>query len=285
MTPFGHDPQPLSAPVFSVADPAGTVSFDHSLIHVRSLPSLPAWGMAPWSNGYQGDVYTWNQFDTFLNSAGDFQVTLTLPAHTLAFYFYVQPMSDCLIHATAQDGTTASVELNAYTGTVGPSPDELWEQAQYFGFYATEGATVETITVAAWPFAVGEFGISPAHHSSFHRCGPCVPYAVDPMSLILSASAYLIWVEEHNPHVPKPADIEAALRGLAPEEQSAALARARALVAFGESVEHAIAAIPAERLRAMTPEGKNADLARARLLVAYGHAVEEALRTIRADAS
>jgi hypothetical protein len=53
--------------------------------------------------------------------------------------------------------------------------------------------------------------------------------AIDPMYLVLSPAAYLIWVELHHPHVPDVENVAALLRKLAPEEQRAALARARAI--------------------------------------------------------
>jgi hypothetical protein len=67
--------------------------------------------------------------------------------------------------------------------------------------------------------------------------------AVDPMSLVLSTKAYLIWLEIHEPHSPKVADIQRALREMTPQEQRAALARARALVEFGRATEEAIAGL------------------------------------------
>jgi hypothetical protein len=67
--------------------------------------------------------------------------------------------------------------------------------------------------------------------------------AVDPMYLILSGSAYLIWVEQHHPHVPKVAELEATLRAMSHDEQDAALSRARTLGKYGKAVEDAIAAI------------------------------------------
>jgi hypothetical protein len=53
--------------------------------------------------------------------------------------------------------------------------------------------------------------------------------AVDPMYLILSAAAYLVWVEQHYPHVPDIENVAALLRTMEPEAQRAALARARVL--------------------------------------------------------
>jgi hypothetical protein len=65
--------------------------------------------------------------------------------------------------------------------------------------------------------------------------------AIDPMALILSERAYLIWVEIHNPHVPKVAEIQEALRSLSAEEKTSILTRARTLSAFGRAVEEALA--------------------------------------------
>ena len=64
--------------------------------------------------------------------------------------------------------------------------------------------------------------------------------AIDPMALILSGRAYLIWAELHHPHVPKVAEIQEALRTVSAEEQKTILARARALAAYGNAVEEAI---------------------------------------------
>jgi hypothetical protein len=64
--------------------------------------------------------------------------------------------------------------------------------------------------------------------------------AVDPMSLVLSTKAYLIWLEIHEPHTPRVADIQTALREMTPVEQRAALARARALSEYGRAAEEAI---------------------------------------------
>jgi len=63
------------------------------------------------------------------------------------------------------------------------------------------------------------------------------------MALILSGTAYLIWLEQHHPHEPKIAEIQAALRTMTPEERNAALSRAKSLSMYGQAVEKAIAAI------------------------------------------
>jgi hypothetical protein len=63
---------------------------------------------------------------------------------------------------------------------------------------------------------------------------------IDPMALILSEKAYRIWVEQHHPHVPKVADVRAVLQTLTPEEQSAALARAKVMIEYGTKVQEAL---------------------------------------------
>lgn len=77
----------------------------------------------------------------------------------------------------------------------------------------------------------------------YHRPSHLLGLAIDPMALVLSGKAYLIWVEMHHPHVPKVADIQAVLRTMTREEWSTALSRARTLVGYGKAVEEAIAAI------------------------------------------
>jgi hypothetical protein len=74
--------------------------------------------------------------------------------------------------------------------------------------------------------------------------------AVDPMSLILSPSAYRIWVEKVHPHVLKTAEVQAVLQTLTPEEQNAALSKARTLSQYGNAVEEAMRAIHAKGAQA-----------------------------------
>jgi len=66
--------------------------------------------------------------------------------------------------------------------------------------------------------------------------------AIDPMALILSGRAYLIWVEMHHPHVPKVLDLKNILRMMTAEERRAALARAKSLGEFGSVARKAIEA-------------------------------------------
>jgi hypothetical protein len=65
--------------------------------------------------------------------------------------------------------------------------------------------------------------------------------AVDPMALILSGSAYLRWVEEHHPHVPKVADVQAALERMTPRERELVRRRAKTFTEYGQIVDEAFA--------------------------------------------
>jgi hypothetical protein len=64
--------------------------------------------------------------------------------------------------------------------------------------------------------------------------------AIDPMALILSGAAYLIWVEQHHPNEPPAVGVEAALRAMAPQEREAAMSKARMMAAYAKAVEVAI---------------------------------------------
>lgn len=76
-----------------------------------------------------------------------------------------------------------------------------------------------------------------------HHPDPLFGLSVDPMYLILSGKAYLIWVEQHHPHEPRVAEIQAVLQKMTREEQNAALGRARAISGYGKVVEEAITAM------------------------------------------
>lgn len=126
-----------------LAGPTGNLGFAPSL----ECEEVGA-GWLTWSNAYEGDVY-WNNAD----EGGSTTITITLPAHTKAFYLYAEPdeFETFDLEATAQNGTTSG-PLQVY-GDSG---------AQYYGFYGTRsGAYISSITVTCDDdFAVGEFGIA-----------------------------------------------------------------------------------------------------------------------------
>jgi hypothetical protein len=161
MTPFAADARPLGNMVNDVTGPTGSVAFSASAQHFRIGSG---WGT--WSNGYAGDVY-------FSNGATS--LTLTMPANTTAFYLYAEPVdfSTFTITATTQDSTTSGpISVNGNGG------------AKYFGFSASGGTSISTITVTttdAGGFAVGEFGV----------CVPPPPPLVHQLTALSDVHAWL----------------------------------------------------------------------------------------------
>lgn len=140
MKKFGPDHRKVGHHVGSVTGPTGKLVFSRSIVHLR-----PGRGWGDWSNEYDGDVYFRH---------GD-SVSLTLPAGTKAFYFYVEPNKFGTWPITARsDGSSSRVRVTASNSG----------GAKYFGFFANRPrAHVAKITVTAPPsadgFAIGEFGI------------------------------------------------------------------------------------------------------------------------------
>lgn len=147
MKPFAADTTAVGTLETTINGPTGPIYFDNALSH-----ELVADGWETWSNDYTGSVYE----DSTELPDGDFEVTVTLPPHTGAFYAYAEPdlFEDFAMSATAQDGTTSG-PLTVY-GDAG---------AQYFGFYANCGHALTSVTYTDSggddAMAVGEFGIAP----------------------------------------------------------------------------------------------------------------------------
>ena len=115
MTPFASDSRAIGANVSDVTLPNGTMTFSPGVDHFTIGD-----GWVTWSNGYTGDVYE----DTGTT------LTMTLPAGTGAFYFYLEPQlfGNFTFEAVAQDGATS-----------GPVTIQGDSGAKYFGFYGTGG--------------------------------------------------------------------------------------------------------------------------------------------------
>ena len=99
-------------------------------------------GWSSWSHGYTGDVY-WTD--------GGLSASLALPPDTAAFYLFAQPNVQQAFEITAesQDGTTVTQTVDGNGG------------ASYYGFYATAGDLITSITISSdLDFAIGEFGIA-----------------------------------------------------------------------------------------------------------------------------
>ncbi len=144
MTAFGLDPTTDGTLVNSVTGPTGLLGLSPSL----SKATVPSdWNN--WSNGYTGNVY--------FTSTGN-SVTLGLPAGTAAFYLYVEPDN----FGTSDFTVTAQDEAPGDTTSSGPVAVTSPGGARYFGFYATGGHTIWSLTVSGPSgvgLAVGEFGI------------------------------------------------------------------------------------------------------------------------------
>jgi hypothetical protein len=64
--------------------------------------------------------------------------------------------------------------------------------------------------------------------------------AIDPMALVLSGKAYLIWVEMKHPHVQKVGEIREFLGTLSREDRERAAQNAAALATFSRNVQEAL---------------------------------------------
>ena len=147
---------------------------------------------------------------------------------------------------TAGQGASVSISSDGNTVIVGGGADNEWKGA-------------------AWVYVKEILPGDLAWWSKF--------VTIDPMALILTGKALDIWYEIHHPHVPKVAEIQQVLRSMTPEEQEAALQRARTLENYAKAEEKMLGSMP--------PEEQKAALNRARTLEHYGKAVEEAFATMK----
>jgi hypothetical protein len=135
------DPSPIFSSVTLVPGSpplTGPVGFDEVMSH-RKIGS----GWATWSPGHPP---TWDDsvYAYFTSS-----VSIFLPPNTGAFVFYAEQSAFIFSEwtATAQDGTTVTQSIHGSAGASG------------FGFYGTDGVTIESITVVGGQAsrAIGEF--------------------------------------------------------------------------------------------------------------------------------
>jgi hypothetical protein len=64
--------------------------------------------------------------------------------------------------------------------------------------------------------------------------------AIDPMALLLSDRAYLIWVEIHHPNEPPLSKMAEIVKSLTAEERKFAQARAMAMGAYAKTMEECL---------------------------------------------
>ncbi len=154
LTPFADDTRANYGSVSSVPSPTGgSVTFSQASIPVDLTHVEIGYGWLTWSHGYTGDVYH------TLSTGTPASVTMTLPAETIAFYFYAEPNYFGLfnIRAVAQNDMLLSVDVVGESGANG------------FGFYSSDEMYLTSITVTtadASGMAIGEFGI--AYYESHH---------------------------------------------------------------------------------------------------------------------
>jgi hypothetical protein len=111
--------------------------------------------------------------------------------------------------------------------------------------YALDRTMVDPVTFAGPWVKLDRMG-PPSVTSLIFSTSEIVPIevvelAIDPMALILPPKWYVFWVELRHPHEPKVAEIQQVLRLMTPDEQKAALDRARTLGNVGKAVEEAFA--------------------------------------------
>jgi hypothetical protein len=216
-------------------------------------PGLNAWNMR--SRGWLDETRVWKGPD----AGFDETVTLRpLARHDLSGYLAAEIPGGYLVEFRVRDGwdgaiPRAAVLIHRFDG--GHSylmPGNLGTSDLVAGDSFGDPEPVNPLPVKSWfnsfervDVVSIDAGAQQAKIRLRHRPPARMPggQAVDPMYLILSEKAYQIWVEQHYPHVPKVSEVQAVLRVMSPDEQGAALSRARTLTEYGSVVEAAIGAI------------------------------------------
>ncbi len=141
------DPRAVPGMVTTVAPPAtapvtGNLTFGVPVEHLM-IGAFPLW--STWSHGYVGDVY----------STEGFELMMTLPANTMAFYLYVEPnLKFDFEFRIDSEATTTTFSIDGLGGAHG------------VGFYTDDPTDslsfvyVKNTDMSADGFAVGEFGIN-----------------------------------------------------------------------------------------------------------------------------
>jgi hypothetical protein len=155
LTPFATAPQ-TAIPEFSFVSsiPGNPFSGQVGITpNAQKYTATVTWGTDPWPGPYVGPIY----FSGFSQTA----VTLSLPANTTAFYFYMQGNGG----TSGVDTVTLTTNSGATSGPVMVTTG-FWEPnvgANGFAFHTTAGESITSITIQSnntTGFAVGNFGIS-----------------------------------------------------------------------------------------------------------------------------
>lgn len=146
MTPFDPDPRAEWLIVSDVPSPlGGTLDFGADFYH-RAVPTT--W--LEWGHGYTGDVYS--------QVAGFPGATLTLPAGTRAFYFYVSPNSGTYDFTVTANGSSGGSDVLNDSG--------VWDGEAKGFFFRGTGETLDSIDIVSAGdvfmdgYAIGTFGIA-----------------------------------------------------------------------------------------------------------------------------
>jgi len=165
-----------------------SVGFDQSVYETRVLaagqtPPVGLFFFGSWSHGYTDNVWHTS------NSSNPRSLTMTLPASTKAFYFYVQPVDNGVVSITIDYPGIQSGSLSA-TGNAG---------AVYVGLHSDSGEdltsikiTTEDSAAGAFGFAVGEFGIFNSGSGGGGGGGGVVPEPTSMAIFGLSGLAFLV---------------------------------------------------------------------------------------------
>ncbi len=157
MTKFAPDRRARGSRVTTINGPTGLIKLSRAVVYNQVRTHKSGYWQT-WSNHYRGDVYEVNP-----------STTLTLPARTTAFYFYAEPNDSTARHPTF------AITASTSGATSGPVQVHGFAGAMFFGFVATGGRQLKSITVRSndqtipgkkkgtfsqfGGFAIGEFGI------------------------------------------------------------------------------------------------------------------------------
>ena len=150
LTPFDQAPQAAisdgtQVSVIPGAPSGGSLGISPA---AQKLTRGSSWGGSPWAGGYNGALYFSNYGAT---------ETLTLPAGTQAFYFYVESnyySTSFTYTAVTDSGATSTPVVVAGSGG-----------GHGFAFHSTAGESIASITITGTGlnnggFAAGQFGIN-----------------------------------------------------------------------------------------------------------------------------
>lgn len=153
MTAFSDDTSAEGTSTLGLASPvSGNLQFSTGLTHFEV-----GGGWASWSHGYAGDAYHLDELQL-----GN-MLTMTMPAETMAFSFYLEPAFFDLLNFSISVETFGGLSTGLIPATIAGSGG-----ATGFGFYSDDltdsikSITIEGLDTFPDGFAVGEFAINSA---------------------------------------------------------------------------------------------------------------------------